>query len=206
MSLNVSLKFKSYPDDRLATFANTVYERMSVDTKYTALKPSVDNLHTGQILFNSTIANAALGGKDRTDDKNASREALIKLLVSIAHKIEEMTDDNPRVITEAGFDIRNTNKTPKEDVTEMDTPVLTVTSNRKGFAKLVWNKVPNAINYAIKHKAKTETAWQNGNYYSEPAFSFTNLESETVYEFQICALGPKNVSSDWTAPTSVWVP
>ena len=51
----------------------------------------------------------------------------------------------------------------------------------------------------------SETVWQNGNYNDTGEFTFTNLEPDNVYEFEICALGPNGIASGWSRATPIYV-
>ena len=210
MSLFVSLAFKKYLDDKLVSFSNTIYQRMTDDQKYASLKEYVDDIKTKNTAFILAIANAALGGKDRKDDKKTFREALIKHLVKVARQLEDLAEErgnDSRVITDASFEVRNTNRAEKEPVTALDTPVLVAKDidKKTGWASLIWVKVSHALTYAIRHKKKSETVWQNGNYNDTGEFTFTNLEPDNVYEFEICALGPNGIASGWSRATPIYV-
>ena len=207
MTVYVSLAFKSYAIDRLVSFATTIHERMTADAKYVALKPSVDDTKASLVAFNKAIANAKNGGKDRIADKSDAKAALIKQLSSLARKIEDAANDNPRFITDSGFELRSMTRTAKEEVTELDTPVLTIIDlKRAGCAKLVWDEMPNVLNYPIRFKKKVSEGWQMGEFPDSGEFTFTNLEPDTPYEFSVCAAGANNVKSDWSTPVRFWVP
>ena len=127
MRLKVSRGFKSYTDDKIVSFANTVYERMSSDSQYITLKPFVDDIKVKKDALVTGIAFAVRKDQDRRDEKNAFKVALINFLDKIAHKLEDLVEErgnNSRVITDAGFEVRNTTKKEKEPVTELDMPVL----------------------------------------------------------------------------------
>ena len=211
MPLTISLGFKKHKEDRMVSFANTIYERMSADAKYLALKPTYDDVKAAVTVFSTAIANALNGGKDRLADRDAAKDVLVNLLFILSRKVEDACGDNPRFITDAGFEIRTSGRGPKERtakeaVTELATPALKVTNdNRKNFAKLNWSEVPHTLTYAIRMKKKEETPCQNGNYNDVNQFIFDNLDSESVYDFTICAIGSNNVKSEWSPVVSVWV-
>ncbi len=210
MGHKVSRGFKSYTDAKIVTFASTIYERMSSDNQYITLKPFVDDVKVKKDALVTGIALAVRKDQDRRDEKNAFKIALINLLDKIAHKIEDLVEErenNSRVITDAGFEVRNTTKKEKEPVTELDMPVFIAkdVDKKAGWASLTWGKVLHALTYAIRHRKKSETVWQNGNYNDKGEFTFTNLEPDNVYEFEICALGPDGISSGWTGATPIYV-
>ena len=211
MPLSISVGFKKHKDDRMVSFATTIYERMLADAKYLALKPAYDDVKAAVTAYSIAIANALNGGKDRLADRDDAKDVLVNQLSNLARKVEDACGDNARFITDAGFEVRTTvrgpkERTAKESVTELATPVLKVTNdNRKNFAKLNWSEVPHTLTYAIRMKKKEETPWQNGNYNDANQFIFDNLDSETVYDFTICAIGSNNVKSEWSPVASVWV-
>lgn len=211
MPLLISIAFKRHKEDRMVSFATTIYERMSADAKYLALKPVYDDVKAAVTVYSTAIANALNGGKDRVADRNDAKDALVNQLSILSRKVEDACGDNPRFITDAGFEIRtigrgSKERTAKEPVTELATPALKVTNdNRKNFVKLNWLDVPDTLTYAIRMKKKEEPVWQNGNYNDVNQFVFDNLDSETVYDFTICAIGPNNVKSEWSPVVSVWV-
>lgn len=210
MALYVSLSFKQFGDDKLVTFSNTVYQHMSADTKYTTLTSFVADIKAKNDAFILGISNAAQGGKKLTDAKNVCREALLTVLGKVARRLEIMTEDNEddtSIITDAGFEVRNTATKTRESVATLKVPVLKATNidTKSVYATINWNGVPKAINYAISYKKKSETVWQNGIYNNKKEYTFTNLEPDTVYEFRIAAQGPDGVMSDMSAPVTIYV-
>lgn len=210
MSLYVSLDFKKFGDDKLVTFSNTVYQHMSSDSKYTALMSFVDDIKAKNDAFIVGISNAAQGGTKLTEAKNACRKALIDVLCKVARRLEIMTEDNEddtSIITDAGYEVRNTSTKTKENVAGLKAPVLKAVNddNKSGCAKITWNGIPKAINYAIRYKKKSETTWQNGIYNDKKEYIFTHLEPDTVYDFQVAAQGPNGVMSDMSATVTIYV-
>ncbi len=207
MAAQISLAFKKLPDGELVSFSNTVFQRMTADAQYITLKTYYDDLQPKTTAFTSAIANAILGGTDRRDAKNDCREIIIKQLVIVARQVEILADDNERIISDAGYVARKTNKSDKAPIKEIAVPkdLLVKNLDKSGAVKLTWEKVANALNYAIQHKKKEETAWKNGNYNSKSEFVFNDLEADSRYEFQICSLGPDSLKSDWTLPVGIMV-
>lgn len=210
MSLYVSLAFKLYGDDKLVSFTNTIHQRMSVDTQYTSLLPFVEDVKAQNDAFILSISNAKQGGMKLTELKNACREALLVILCKVAKRLEIKTEDNKddaTIITDAGFEVRNTTQKTRETVKVLDAPVLEAENikNKTGSARIKWKSVPKAINYGIRLKKQSETDWQNGNFTNKKEFIFTNLEPNTVYDFQIYAQGSDGVSSDMSAVVTIYV-
>ncbi len=210
MSLYVSLDFKKNGDDKLVTFSNTIYQHMSSDSKYTALMPFVDDIKAKNDAFIVGISNAAQGGTKLTETKNVCRKALVEILCKVTRRLEIMTEDNEddtSIITDAGYEVRNTSVKSKVTVAGLKAPVLKAENDddKSGCAKISWNAVAKAINYAIRYKKKSETAWQNGIYNDKKEYMFTHLEPDTVYEFQVAAQGPNGVMSDMSATVTIYV-
>ena len=210
MQFYVSREFKKLSQAELISFSSTVYESMSSKNQYLDFKPLVDALKSKNADLTAAVANAQLGGKDRVSLKNKCLAAVTKHLEKLANEVEDLANDaeNSSIITESGYKLRNTTKTDKPPVTEIKTPtnlsVLNIV-DKPGAVRLRWKEVDNAINYAIQHKKKDETAWKNGNYNNNPEFVFNDLELGSQYDFQICSLGPNSLKSIWTAPVSVWI-
>lgn len=213
MGLSVSLGFKQYADDKLVSFSNTSYKMMSGDVKYASLKSFIDDTKLKNDAFISGIALAARRDTGLIADKNNLREDLIKHLVKVARQLEDLAEDNDddtRIITDAGFEVRGTTRTPKSAKKAMmvlDTPVLEAKNieNKPGFATVKCKRVKNAINYAFLYRILDEPVWQNGTYDSTGEFTFTNLESRKVYEFQIIAQGTNGLASAASTPVAIFV-
>jgi hypothetical protein len=211
MAVLVSLGFRREADDTLVTFSNTVFQRMSTDTQYASLKNFVDDIYNKNQLFIASIADFVHGGNDRSDAKKACRADLEKLLVFVARQLEYLANDNPRFVTDSGYDMRSTTKAKKtvrekEPISTLDAPVLTVKNlDKSGYAEMAWDEVKNALYYGIQHKKREESAWTNGSYNHIGEFTFVNLASETVYEFQVRSMGPFGVLSAWSAPVPVFI-
>jgi hypothetical protein len=212
MALLVSLAFKRYSDDKLVSFTHTVFQRMSTDPQYGAFKSSVDEANSKNDRLIICMADAKLGGKDRTADRDVAKEALVRILVKMAGDIQHSALYNERFITDSGFEVRTTTRNTKRSTVapttlkELEVPTLTAQNlENTGSAETKWNEVANALIYALQYRIKGETVWQNGNYYHIGEFNFTNLEPDHVYEFQVRALGPFNTASAWSNAVPIYV-
>ena len=207
MRLYISRKFKKDPDDTLVSFGNTVYQKMTDDVKYALYKPMVDDIKVKNAAFVLGIANAKPGGTDRKSDKNALREALLWVLEDVAVQIERIPNLSARFITDSGFEVRNAEKKSKEPVTELGIPQNFIAANlsKSGSAQLTWDEVLDALNYTIRYKPKSETVWQNGIYNDKGTYTFTQLQPDTVYEFEVCALGPNGLIGEYAPTVPIYV-
>lgn len=211
MAVLVSLGFKREADDTLVTFSNTVTQRMLIDPQYAALKSDVEAIDVKNKKFSASIADAALGGKDRNDDKKTNRIDLEKSLVFVARQLEYLADGNARFITDSGYTLRTTAKSTRRSkalapIDSLEIPVLTVKNlTQAGYAEMTWDNIKNALYYGIQFKLRTETTWTNGQYNHIGEFVFTNLQSDNVYEFQVRAMGPFGILSSWSAPVPVFI-
>ena len=110
MAIYASRAFKQYSDDRLVTFTNSVYLLMFGVAKYMIFKLLIDDIRVRNDAFIASITIANRGSEKQTDDKNASKVHLNKLLDKIAHKLEDLAEENgddPTIITDAGYEERN---------------------------------------------------------------------------------------------------
>ena len=210
MFIYVSIEFKKFSQAELISFSNTVYESMSKGGQFVDFKAPVEVLKTKNAELTTAIANAKMGGTDRINARNACMTAVIKQLVKLANYVGDLANDteDSSVITNAGFKLRNTERKEKPVVTDIKTPTnLSVVNivDKPGAVILTWKGVENAINYAIQHKKKDDTAWKNGNYNDNAEFVFNDLELGSQYDFQVCSLGPNSLKSYWTTPVTVWI-
>ena len=208
MKYTISLAFKLYSEDRLLSFATIINERMTATAQYVALKTSYEAMRASLTAFSTAKANALNGGKDRIRDKNDAKMTLIEQLAALGRKVEDAAGENPNFITDAGYEIRATTRTPaaKEMVTELQTPKLKCSNeNRKNYAQLEWPEMANVLVFGIRFKKKTETVWNMDNFNDDFSFVFNNLESDMAYDFSIRAIGSGNVKSDWSPIGSIWI-
>ena len=210
MEHKVSIAFKMLPQAEFIAFTINVYESMSTKNQYLDFKPLMDALKTSNAELVTAVANAKMGGTDRITAKNKCLALVTKQLVKLAKDIEDLANEkeDSSIITEAGYLLRSTTKAEKPALTAIKTPTNVSVLNivdKPGAVRLTWNKAENAINYAIQHKKKEDTAWKNGNYNNNPEFIFNDLDLGSQYDFQICSLGPNSLKSAWTIPVSTWI-
>lgn len=210
MRLQVSRAFKRFTDDKTVSFASTVFERMSSNDQYAVLKPFIDDIKIKKDAFVTGIALAIRKDQDRKDEKAAFKVDLINHLDRMARKLEDLAEDkdnNSRVITDSGFELRTITKTEKVAIKEIEVPQNLVAANLKkaGSVLLTWDEVMYAINYAIRYKPKSETVWQNGIYNDKKTYTFNSLQSDTVYEFEVFAVGPNGLTSESATTVPVYV-
>jgi hypothetical protein len=206
----VSLAFKQYSNDKLASFTNTAYQQMSDEPQYAFLKPSIDELKVRNEAFLLGIALASRRDVKRIEEREVLRAELLEFLVkNITRRLEDSDQNSVSFITGAGFEARDTKakKTAKPVITELAMPTNVVGINlpKSGSVTLSWTKSLNANNYALYFREKSETAWHNGSFTDKEAFTYANLKPETIFEFQICALGPNGLTSEPSLPIPVYV-
>jgi Fibronectin type III domain len=148
--------------------------------------------------------------QDRKNERKDCKVDLMNYLEKTARGLEDLAEENgnnPRIITDSGFELRVITKTEKVSITELDAPTNLVVTNltKLGYVKLTWDKTENAINYGIRFKPKAETAWQNTIYNDKNTQMLNNLKSDTVYEFEVFAMGPNGLISEPATTVPVYV-
>lgn len=76
------------------------------------------------------------------------------------------------------------------------------------FARVTWNKIPQALGYDVRFRRKGESVWKK-SFSANPPFNFLSLESDTEYEFQIstrCGDGRKSEFGDTIRFTTAMSP
>ena len=163
MEHKVSLAFKMLPQAEFIAFTINVNESISTKNQYLDFKSLVDALKTSNADLVTAVANAKQGGTDRIIAKNKCLALVTKQLLKLANEIEDLANEteDSSIITEAGYLLRSTTRNEKPALTEIKTPTNVSVLNivdKPGAVRLTWNKAENAINYAIQHKKKDETA------------------------------------------------
>ena len=190
----IVLTFNRLPQAKLGEFAANVINNMTINPVFVNLKPHVDELKIMYDAYLLAVSNAANGGRLNTMIKNDRMKSLVNQLGIVARYVDVMASGSEMLILEAGFEVRKANV----PVTELTTPTGVVAKNleRTGVAKLKWDKVVGATNYAIKNRVKGTIEWKNGVYSTARSTTVKDLEPGKLVEFQIYAMGTKGLVSD----------
>ena len=199
----IVLSFKTMNDAVLAQFATNVYNKLSADAQFAALKPFADDLKVCSHAFDTGVTNAANGGSLLVKEKNRKFDALTNQLSKIAIQVESSAEGDEDVALAAGFDIVKVSK----PITELNAPIGVSVFNveRSGSVKLSWTAVDGAINYGIERKETGETVWLNGDYSTARSLILSGLKPGANMTFHIRTLGRRGLVSDWSQEVSVWV-
>ncbi len=195
--------FKTLSQSEIGNFAYAIIQNMKNDAQFASLKPVVDELQTAYDAFNLALVQAAKGGKDRIEEKNARWADLINSLTTVALSVDLLAKGSEKVILAAGYELRKPRK-PTEKLTKPN-GFNVINNEESGAINLSWDVVQGAVNYAIEHLAKGETAWQNGKYSTRKEIVVKDFAPGTFVEFRVRALGRHSLESEWTSPVGVWV-
>ena len=201
----IVLSYKKLPQAGLNTFASTVSQKMTDDTRFVALKPSVDALKIANDEFTTALANAFRGSEAQTIAKNKCWDVVIKCLDRVAYEVNGVADGNEDIAKAAGFDVK---KAPKE-VKEVAIPTNLVALNivdKTGAVSLSWDcDTTGVIQYAVEYQIQGEETWRNGTYCSSRSVVLTGFEPRSFILVKTRSMGRKELKSDWTPPVGVLV-
>ncbi len=147
--------------------------------------------------FDQWIVKAANGGKYETEQKDASRVDLLKLLNKDASYTDIMCDGDEGIILSAGFEAVNTNRSQ----VVLEAPVIIGASYaQEGEIKLrvKGDRHRKAIQGRIK-----PLGGEFGpviTFQSSRRIIFEALLAGTTYVMELCGLGGATGKSDWSEP------
>ena len=201
--------FKKLRQEELRTFADSVFNNMNSKELYEPFKTLVAELPALSNAYQLALIESLRGGTDRTKQKNDAKEALEKHLTKIGKSMDalwlESSFDKSK--ENAGFEMvkvptRN-NPTP---VTFVETPsnLVFVNDNRKGVVNLSWNRVENALVYAIEMQ-QADGSWKNGIYSDKTTLQLSDLPVGEKAIIRCKTIGPNSLVSPYSEPVSVWV-
>ena len=168
--------------------------------------PTVD-LKTVQTAADELIAALtaqAHGGKAATAEKNNKKEALIALLRTLKHYVEDRCGNDPAVLLSSGFQPASSTR----NYSPIANPVIfSIDFGLSGELALKISPIPRAKCYEVRF-AKEDTnnnigAWRPaGLFTNTKSITIKNLIPGTIHVFQVRAVGGSTGYSDWSNPVS----
>lgn len=135
--------------------------------------------------------------KNKTVIQNQLEDALDRLLTQLASYVENISAEDPVIITSAAMDV----KTPAAPIGEPDIPVSVVatTGDSDGEIDLSWNSDPGAKSYVIElsTQAPPNAVWTHAKTTTKSKETLTNLTSGTRYWCRVAAINA-NGQSGWS--------
>jgi hypothetical protein len=198
--------FKKVKQDELKTFADLIYSKMNTVPVYAPFQTAVTGLMPIAEAYQQALVNAANGGTDRVNAKNEAKALLFNQLTKIGKFMdaEWQTSDFDKSKEEAGFTLV---KTPERTVIKyIDAPknFTVLNADRKGVITVQWESVAKARTYAFE-EMQEDGSWRNGRYCSKSPMEISDLPLGMKLTMRMKTVGPDEIISDYTEPSTVWV-
>jgi hypothetical protein len=197
---------KRIRQDELKTRADLIYSKMNNVAAYALFQASVTDLLPIADAYQQALIVASNGGTDRVNAKNEAKALLLNQLTKIGKFMdaEWQTPNFDTLKEEAGYTIA---KTPEKKVVKfVDAPknFSILNTGRKGDVIMEWDSVANARTYAFE-ELQADGTWKNGRYASTSPVVLSNLPLGLKLTMRMKTVGPENIVSDYTEPSTVWV-
>lgn len=196
---HVRRSYSAKPDAALADFSLKVVGHLTDNVNFPAPPVSLVQLTAAANAFKNATAALAVG-RMAVRAKNAARDALIALLDQLATAVERTSQNNPAVMSSAGFGMADSDPSSPMPV---GTPVIQgITSTGPG--KLSFKFAPADNSWAIELQTNsTPGAGIGTEFFTHPgAAQLDGLTSGKRYSFRARAHGPGNQKSAWSKPVS----
>ena len=197
---------KRIRQDELKTKADLIYSKMNNVPVYAHFQASVTELMPIADVYQKALVNAADGGTDRVQAKNNAKELLYRQLTKIGKLMDAdwQANEFDNLKEEAGYTIV---KSPsRKEIKYIDAPknFTMLNTDRKGAVILQWDNVDKARTYAFE-ELQEDSTWRNGRYCSKSPMEISDLPLGLKLTMRMKTVGPEEVVSDFTEPTTVWV-
>lgn len=204
-TLKVKRNFKKMPIPALSARAHAVGGAMKGNLNFMTPPPPVDPntlLNAAQDL-DAKEADALDGGKKAKNALLTVKDEVIEMLDLTANHVENYSKDDMTIFLSSGFEVKSTAKIAATG--PIDQPTLkTVKQGISGQALVQIKPVKGARSYFIQYGAILPGGTVPANWStspvvkSRPATKINGLIPATTYAFQVRALGPDNVYTDWS--------
>ena len=161
-------------------------------------------MQTADDELNAALTAQAHGGKAATAEKNNKKEALIALLRTLKHYVEDRCGNDPAVPLSSGFQAASS---ARNNPALANPVILSIDFGLSGVLALKISPIPRAKCYEVRF-AKVDSnntieAWQPaGLFTSVKSIVIKDLITGTTYVFQVRAIGGSTGYSDWSNPVS----
>lgn len=198
--------FKKIKQDELKTFADLVYSKMNNVSVYAPFQAAITGLMPIAEAYQQALLNATNGGTDRVNAKNEAKALLLQQLTKIGKFMdaEWQTNDFDKLKEEAGYTLA---KIPERKVIKyIDAPknFTILNATRKGVVVVQWESVAKARTYAFE-EMQEDGSWRNGRYCSKSPMEISDLPLGLKLTMRMKTVGPDEIMSDFTEPSTVWV-
>lgn len=200
----VSRAFKSLPQSEILVFANNVIQKMTDDAQFVAFKAAVDALELIRKGYGDALTAANTKDPVLIILKNNKRKELDERLDDVADLVNGLAKGDKAIILSAGYSYIAEAKQITELLAPTGLKVVNV-QDQPGKIKVSWDEVKGTNNYAVEMRVKGEEMWVSCAFPSARSVVVKDLKLGSNVEFHVRALGTRNLVSDWSLVSDVWV-
>ena len=210
-SIKAIMNFRTMTPDAVFTIANGVVTGVYNNPGFAgAPAPPVDQpaLQAANNALAAANSAAANGGKKELEQQKKDKEAVVKILVQLAHWAEANCKDDMTIFLSSGFQAASTARTNTPPVSEAIRKIAL--GSVSGAVVLTLVRFKGAASYELRWASvapgtANPTAWSSqpvAN--SKTPVTISNLTPGTIYVFQARAVTTTGYS-DWSQPVTKMV-
>ena len=164
----------------------------------------VSQLHKAANMLGKAIEMAEFGDKRAIAARKLCEKQVEQAIRKMAMAVEQVTEQDRRLIEAAGFELRSTNNRSQPlSKPESLTPKRL---DDEGSIGLKWRPVSNSKSYLVQTCTSTpnsKTNWQTSAYTTKSRCTIDNLKVGTRYWFRVKAIGAKGIGPPSTTASIV---
>jgi hypothetical protein len=185
----LNLSFGKYSDANLLVKAQAIYAAMLANTEFPNPQPTMPVFKTAVDSFEAALSAALEGGRTNVATKNARRDELIRLLITLGNYVTLTADGDDVMLTSSGFPIAR----EREPLPPLENPQIISLEggSNAGEIKVTIGAIKGARTYVYqytKDPLNDANEWTGQNS-TLTKFSFSNLESGKKYWCRVAAYG-----------------
>jgi hypothetical protein len=202
--MRITEKFTKQSAEQLAAMAGAVIAGLTNNPALPAPTVDLNTVQTAADELAAAMTAQAHGGRAATAEKNNKKEALIAMLRTLKHYVEDHCGNDSAVLLSSGFQAASSlrNSSPLANPI-----ILTIDFGTSRELTLKITSIARAKCYEVRF-AKVDTNNNIGSW--QPAGLFTSTKSivikdlipGTTYVSQVRAVGGSTGYSDWSNPVS----
>jgi hypothetical protein len=202
--MRITNSFTKQSAEQLIAMAGAVIAGLTNNAALPAPTVDLKTVQTAADELNAALTAQAHGGKAATAEKNNKKEALIALLRTLKHYVEDYCGNDPAVLLTSGFQPVSSARNNPALANPM---ILRIDFSTSRELALKITSIARAKCYEVRF-AKVDSNNNIGTW--QPAGLFTSVKSivikdlitATTYVFQVRAVGGSTGYSDWSNPVS----
>jgi len=195
--------FKRFNDPQLVTTGRGVVKEMKDNPNFPNPPEELKALESAVEELSAALAAQVQGGTAATAHKKNKRDAVIDLLVKLAHYVQDNCGQNPAALLSSGFQLA-TNNRAKSPVGKA--AILSIDPGKSTELVMKLNPIDNARIFKVEFAAvgpnNTPGDWKDaGLFTNSRSITVGNLVPGTTYVFRAQAVGTTG-SGDWSDPVA----